>query len=418
MKYPQKIHIYPGKLGGTVAVSGAKNSALRMLAASLLTKQSIKLTNFPTRLLDVQIHIDMLIRLGKEVIVHENSVVITEKQPLNTQLNWSERSIRNTLLILGALTTRYGEAKVPLPEGCKLGDRKFDLHLMLLEKFGAKVWEENNSLCSSTKQNQLTANMIELSIRSTGATENAILCAVLAKGQTEIINPHLRPEILDLVDLLTKMGARIKVNGSRSITIEGVNSLKGAEHEVIPDNAEAITWAVAAAITNSEITIKNFPKEHLEAPLLHLVKSGLNLTYKGSEVTVKACDPSPIEIATGPYPGINSDIQPIMALYGATSIGTTMVTDLRFKNRYQYLYELHKMDGEGFVEDNTLHLIGGQKLTGAEVEATDIRTGITLLLAGLIADKKTTINNAWQIFRGYNNLLEKMDKLNIKYQVE
>lgn len=418
MKYPHQLHIFPGKLTGNITVSGAKNSALLMLTASLLTKESITLTNFPTQLIDVQIHIEMLRRLGKEVDVYENSVIITENQPLNTQLNWNERSIRNTLLILGALTTRYGKAKVPLPEGCKLGDRKFDLHLILLEELGAKVWEENNYLCSSTQRNSLLANTIDLSIRSTGATENAILCAVLAEGQTEIINPHLRPEIQDLIELLIKMGARIKVNGFRSITVEGVNVLQGAAHEVIPDNAEAITWAVAAAITNSEITIKNFPKKHLEAPLLHLVKSGLNLTYTNSEANVKACNTSPIEIATGPYPGINSDIQPIMALYGATSIGTTKVTDLRFKNRYQYLFELKKMGAKGFIDDNTLQLIGGQQLNGAEVEATDIRTGITLLLAGLIAGKKTTINNAWQIFRGYNNLLEKMDNLNIKYKVE
>ncbi|MEX1193373.1 MAG: UDP-N-acetylglucosamine 1-carboxyvinyltransferase [Brumimicrobium sp.] len=419
MKYPQKIHIFPGKLSGTVVVSGAKNSALRMLAASLLTKESITLTNFPTHLLDVQIHIDMLRLLGKEVDILENSVIITESKPLNTELNWNERSIRNTLLILGALTARFGEAKVPLPEGCKLGDRKFDLHFELITKLGAAVWQEKNQLFSKSNQSKLQGTTIELHIRSTGATENALLCAVLAEGKTEIINPHLRPEILDLIELLSKMGAEIKVNGSRSITILGVSSLQGAEHEVIPDNAEAITWAVAAAITNSEIKIKNFPKEQLEAPLLHLRKSGLTLNFQGSDAVVGKCNISPVEIATGPYPGINSDIQPVMALYGATSIGTTMVTDLRFKNRYQYLYELQKMGMEGYVEDNTLYIATrGRKLFGAEVEATDIRTGITLLLAGLIADKKTTINNAWQIFRGYNNLLEKMDKLNIKYQVE
>lgn len=416
--YPQKLHIFPSKLSGEVEVSGAKNSALRMLAATLLTKETITLTNFPVNLLDIRIHIEMLEQLGKKVHIENNTISIAEPKEISTILTWDKRSIRNTLLILGALTSRFGEAKVPLPEGCKLGDRKFDLHFELIKQLGAEVGQQKNQLIAKSIRNRLKGSTIELIIRSTGATENALLCSVLAEGVTEIINPHLRPEILDLIDLLTKMGAKIKVNGLRSITVEGVNKLNGAKHEVIPDNAEAITWAVAAAITNSQIKIKNFPKEHLESPLLHLAHSGLKLTFNGSLATVEECDISPVEIATGPYPGINSDIQPVMAFYGSTSIGTTKVTDLRFKNRYQYLNELQKMGGKGFVENNTLHLIGGLKLNGAEVEATDIRTGITLLLAGLIADNKTTINNAWQITRGYNDLLEKMSKLNINFQVE
>lgn len=416
--YPQKLHIFPSKLSGEVEVSGAKNSALRMLAATLLTKETITLTNFPVNLLDIRIHIEMLEQLGKKVHIENNTISIAEPKEISTILTWDKRSIRNTLLILGALTSRFGEAKVPLPEGCKLGDRKFDLHFELIKQLGAEVDQQKNQLIAKSIRSRLKGSTIELKIRSTGATENALLCSVLAEGVTEIINPHLRPEILDLIELLTKMGAKIKVNGWRSITVDGISKLNGANHEVIPDNAEAITWAVAAAITNSQIKIKNFPKEHLESPLLHLAHSGLKLTFKGSLATVEECDISPVEIATGPYPGINSDIQPVMAFYGSTSIGTTKVTDLRFKNRYQYLNELQKMGGKGFVENNTLHLIGGQKLNGAEVEATDIRTGITLLLAGLIADKKTTINNAWQITRGYNDLLEKMSKLNIKFQVE
>src|SRR5690606_12962935 len=190
---------------------------LRLLAASILTNETIELNNFPNGLLDVQVHLEMLKVLGKDFSTHEDTVVIKELESGITSLDWTERSIRNTLLILGALVTRFGEGRVPLPGGCKLGERKYDLHVMLLENLGAEVWEEEPGfLCAKVKNgNRLTAADIHLPMRSTGATENSILCASLAHGTTTIWNPHIRPEIMDLIDMLTKMGAKIKVYGQK-----------------------------------------------------------------------------------------------------------------------------------------------------------------------------------------------------------
>src|SRR5690606_21729675 len=195
----EMLRISKGKLYGKVKVSGAKNSALRLLAASLLTKENVELSNFPNGLLDIQVHLDMLKVLGKSFSTNGDIVVISENRSTTSVLDWKGRSIRNTLLILGSLTARFGEGKVPLPGGCKLGERKYDLHVMLLEKLGAEVWEEGDTLCAKTKGSRLKGNNVFLPIRSTGATENAIICGSLAEGTTIVWNPHIRPEIMDLV---------------------------------------------------------------------------------------------------------------------------------------------------------------------------------------------------------------------------
>src|SRR5690606_8730121 len=206
------LKVSKGKLVGTVKVSGAKNSALRLLAASILTDELVELNNFPNGLLDVQVHLEMLKVLGKSYTSDGDTVKIAEETSNITTLDWEERSSRNTLLILGALTTRFGEGKVPVPGGCQLGERKYDLHVMLLERLGAKVWGEANYLCAKV-DGRLKGNDIFLPMRSTGATENSIICASLAEGTSTVWNPHIRPEIMDLIDMLSKMGASIKVYG-------------------------------------------------------------------------------------------------------------------------------------------------------------------------------------------------------------
>src|SRR5690606_15696866 len=203
-----------------------------------------------------------------------------------TELIWDKRSIRNTLLILGAVTAKYGHGKVPLPGGCKLGDRKFDLHIMLLQKLGARVWEEDGYLCAESN-GKLKASNIFLPIRSTGATENSIICASLAIGTTRIFNPHIRPEIIDLIHLLKKMGAKITICGQDYIEVTGVDYLKGTKHTVIPDNMEALTWMIGAAVTNGEVEIENFPFHHLEVPLIHLRESGLKFFTGENSVIIK-----------------------------------------------------------------------------------------------------------------------------------
>tara|TARA_B100000780_G_C21110587_1_gene448785 strand:+ start:323 stop:1558 length:1236 start_codon:yes stop_codon:yes gene_type:complete len=400
-------------LNGSVKVSGAKNSALRLLAASILTGDSVELKNFPNGLLDVAVHIEMLKVLGKSCeIIGPDHLKVIENKSLNNTLDWDERSIRNTLLILGALTTRFGEGRVPLPGGCKLGERKYDLHVMLLERLGAEVWEEGEYLCAKAKGDTLIANEIHLPIRSTGATENAIICGTLAKGKTTLYNPHIRPEIKDLISMLNSMGAKIKVFGQRSIEIEGVDYLKGVTHSVIPDNMEALTWAIGSAVTGGDVEIENFPFEHLEVPLVFLRESGMKFYIGNDSLIVKGSTPYPIEISTGPYPGINSDMQPLFAVYGAQSVGESKIVDLRFPGRYAYAEELAKMGLNFEVNGDMLVIHGGAKFKGGvTVKALDLRAGIALLLAGMTCDEEITIEDDWQIRRGYENLDEKIKML-------
>jgi len=313
---------------------------------------------------------------------------------------------------LGALTTRFGEGRVPLPGGCKLGERKYDLHIMLLERMGAKVWEEEGYLCAKV-DGRLSGTDIHLPIRSTGATENSIISGTLAKGKTVVWNPHIRPEILDLISMLNKMGAKIKVYGQKCIEITGVEKLSGVQHTVIPDNMEAITWAIGATITGGDVEIENFPYEHLEVPLIFLRESGMKY-YKGKHsLIVRGGTPFPIEISTGPYPGINSDMQPLFAVYGGCSRGESKIVDLRFPGRFGYAEELAKMGLRHRIEDGILKIEGGNLLKGAVVQALDLRAGVSLLLAGLTAEGTTTIQNSWMIERGYENLKEKLLKLEV-----
>ena len=403
-----RLVLSKSKLEGSVELSGAKNSVLRLLAASLLCSQRIELSNFPSKLSDVIIHLQMLEVLGKKVsVLSRDRVVIEDGNSINSVLNWTERSIRNTLLILGALVTRTGHGRVPLPGGCNLGDRKYDLHVMLLRKLGAEVWEEDGYLCASAK-GRLKGSDIHLPIRSTGATENAIISAVLAEGKTTIWNPHIRPEIIDLVKFLTELGAKIKVFGQQSIEIDGVEGLNGGKYSVIPDNMEAITWMIAAVITNGDIEINDFPFEHLEIPIVHLRESGARFFRGENSLIVRGGKCYPIEIATGPYPAINSDMQPLFAVYGACAAGESRIIDLRFPGRYAYAEELKKQGVQYRTEGGMLIIDGGARLTGSTVSALDLRAGASLVLAGLHAEGQTIIEDAWQISRGYEDIVTKL----------
>jgi UDP-N-acetylglucosamine 1-carboxyvinyltransferase len=405
------LKIQKSRLEGFVKVSGAKNSALKLLTASVLTDDTIELFNSPNGLLDMQVHIGMLNQMGKKCIEQEGYIKIIEDN-LVPELLWDERSIRNSLLILGSLTTRFGSGIVPLPGGCPLGDRKYDLHIMILEKMGAKVWEEEGYLHTKV-ENRLKGCEIYLPIRSTGATENAILCGTLANGRTTIWNPHIRPEVIDLITMLNKMGAKIKVYGQKCIVIDGVERLSGTKHTVIADNMEALTWAIGSVITDGDVEIENFPFEHLEVPLVFLKESGMKYYRGQNSLIVRGGNPYPIDISTGPYPGINSDMQPLFAVYGAMSKGESRIIDLRFPGRYGYAEELSKMGVEYSVNQGMLQINGGNSLKGALVRALDLRAGIALLLAGLCAEGETIIEDSWQINRGYENLSDKLLKLSV-----
>lgn len=406
------LTVEASRLAGTVEVSGAKNSVLRLLAATLLTREPIILDNVPLGLLDARIHLAMLERLGKTWTADGTTVTITEDaaRPLHSRLAWEGRSIRNTLLILGALVARTGQGAVPLPGGCSLGERKFDLHELVLRRLGAEVTQDQGMLMARAPDGLRGAD-IHLPIRSTGATENAILCGSLARGRTTVWNPHVRPEILDLIRLLRAMGAHIEVRGQESIRIDGVPVLGGAWHSVIPDNMEALTWLIAATVTGGDVEILNFPFADLEVPLIFLRESGARTYRCDDALVVRSGRCYPLDISTGPYPGINSDMQPLFAAFGVQAKGMTRIVDLRFPDRYGYATELARLGADIRVEDNMLRIHGGRTLVGTDVVALDLRAGIALLLAGLSAQGTTTIHQFWQVQRGYDDIVGKLSRL-------
>jgi len=412
-------YIQKSKLEGSVCLSGAKNSALKLLAASLLTSEDVVLSNFPSRLLDVKVHVKMLEKLGKNCIsISDDVIKISQEGNISEILLWNERSIRNTLLILGCLLATQRSGKVPLPGGCKLGERKYDIHIMIFEKFGAKVWEEDDYLCVETTDKRLKGVEIQLPMRSTGATENAILCGVLAEGTTRIWNPHIRPEIIDLINFLRHLGAKIQVLGQEVILIEGVDKLSGGKYEVIPDSMEALTWLIGATITKGEVEILNFPFKDLEIPLIHLKESGVKYYSYNDSIIVKGGNCYPIEISTGPYPGINSDMQPLFAIFAACAKGSSKIVDLRFVGRYDYSKEFEKLGIRTLIKDNILNIYGNNNIIGTTVKALDLRAGIALSLGGLVAEGQTIIEDAWQIERGYNNFVKKLKSLNGRIDVQ
>jgi len=387
------------------------------LAASLLTKEPVVLTNYPDQLLDAQIHVEMLEALGKQCVVSDAEILIRESSLPPSTLVWEKRSIRNTLLILGALVARTGCGSVPHPGGCQIGNtsagRAYDIHVDVLQALGAKVVDDGKTL-SAEAPNGLVGTDVVLKVRSTGATENALLLASLAKGTTRIWNPHVRPEILDLISLLQSMGVPIKVFGQEHFEVIGQRELSGANHRVIPDNVEALTWLIAAVMTGGEIEIHDFPFGHLELPLIYLRESGARM-YKGeNSLVVRGGRCYPLELSTGPYPGINSDMQPLLAAYAAAAKGESRFIDLRFPGRYGYAEELAKMGVQYNVQENVLRIHGGKRLKGTAVRALDLRAGASLSLAALIAEGPTHIHDAWQIYRGYTCFCEKMKSLGIR----
>lgn len=410
-----KITIYPSEIYGSINIGGAKNSALKLQVASVLTDEPVTLSNYPSKMLDIIIQEGMLEHLGKSIVKDTvGNLVEISGSVHHSHLLWNERSIRNTLLILGCLLTKTGSGKVPLPGGCPLGERKYDIHVHLMEAMGAKVWDEGDYLCAKViKGERLNAVEFHLPMRSTGATENAILMSSLAQGTSRIWNPHIRPEILDLIAMLRKMGAKIEVRGQESIIIEGVEKLGGAKHTVLADNMQALTYLIAGAIASKELHLSNFPFEDMEVPLIFLNNSGLKYFRYNNELVVKRCETYPIDISTGPYPGINSDMQPLFAVWGALAKGVSTITDLRFVGRYGYASQMEKMGVKSVVKNDKLLIEGGGKIYGTEVTALDLRAGAALMLMALIAEGATTINDFWMVERGYDDVVRILKSINV-----
>ena len=401
-------------VSGLITLSGAKNSALKVLAASVLANNPVILDNIPLGLKDVQTELNMLRAIGAD---------IQENSPDRVVLSWPRGTphhaipstcgaVRTSLLFLGSLLGRVGHAEVPLPGGCQIGERMFDQHFMALEKLGARCGRQGTRLMAHSEQ--LQGNDIEFAIRTTGGSENAILAATCAKGITKLFNAHTRPEVLDLIAFLNNLGARITVAGSGLIHIEGVKRLGGGHHRIIYDNMEAMTFAVFAAITKGRLRIRYFPEQDLEIPMIYLRESGVRLERHGDEMLVERPDVlAPFDLSTGTYPAINSDMQPLFVVLATQACGASHITDIRFKDRFGYVDELRKLGADITLDGCTLHIRGPTRLRGATVSATDLRGGAALAAAALVAHGPTTILHAEQIDRGYERFAEKLEGLGI-----
>lgn len=405
------------RLEGTVILSGAKNSALKALCASILTSDKVALLNMPTNMEDIKVQIDMLKSLGARIEIKDDTVLVDNSSISRWDVFVDEgKSIRTSLLMLGSLLGRFGKARVPLPGGDNIGERKFDLHIYALERLGARVRVTEEGFLEA-ECDELKGAEIEFPIRTTGGTENAIIAACFAKGNTIIKNAHTRPEVTDLVNFLNSMGAKIKVIGSGWIEVEGVDGLHGTNYKIILDSVEALNFIIASAVTAGDVEIINCPINDLEVPIVYLRESGVRFHKGEGSIRVTANKRlTATDVSTGPYPGINSDFQPLFAAYATKAEGTSTITDIRFRDRFDYVNELLKMGAKISRKANTITITGGSTLKGTQVIAHDIRAGAALLIAALFAEGKTQIDNVYQIDRGYEAIDGKLRKLGTRIE--
>jgi len=401
-------------LSGSVSISGAKNSALPACVASLLTEDTVSLHSVP-QLRDVSTILYTLGALGKRVVRHEASVSIATGGSLIPEANaYSVSQMRASFLVLAPLVSRLGKAVVPLPGGCAIGVRPVDLHLDGLRALGARVKERNGVVVVTA--DRLTGGTIHLPFPSVGATEQIIMAACLAQGQTMIHNAAVEPEVIDLIDLLSKMGAEISIS-DRTIHVMGKRSLGGAEHTLIPDRMEAGTILLAGAITGGSVSVSPVRAEHLGSFLNSLQATGLGLETDETTITATGITrPAAIKLETSPYPGFPTDLHPPLAAYLAIADGTSRITESVFERRFAYTGPLCKM-GARIVQDGTaISIQGVDELAGQPVEAPDIRGGAALVLAGLAARGRTVISGLDHIDRGHANLESKLREIGARIE--
>lgn len=391
------------RLSGTVKVSGAKNSALKLMAATLLAPGKSTITNLPD-IADVEYMGELLTRLGCTVLIDkaksEVSIDVPEKIAHRADYDLV-RKLRASINVLGPLITRVGEAEVALPGGDAIGSRGLDFHINGLTDMGAQVHSEHGYVIAEAPSG-LTGAKITLEFPSVGATENIMTAATLAKGVTTIDNAAREPDVVDLGEFLIAMGAKITGLGSHTIEITGVNKLSPATHATLPDRIVAGTWAFAAAMTQGDITIENGRPDHLELPLDKLVAAGAVITTTENGFRVKMDRrPTSVDVATLPYPGFPTDLQPMVITLNAIADGTSLVTENVFEGRFMFVNELLRLGARIQVDGHHAAITGIPQLSAAPVAATDIRAGAGLVLAALVSDGETIIEDAFHIDRGY-----------------
>ncbi|HPU36083.1 MAG TPA: UDP-N-acetylglucosamine 1-carboxyvinyltransferase [Bacillota bacterium] len=409
----QKFVIVGGnRLKGTIRTSGSKNATLPILAASILNAGKSTIYEVP-QLRDVSVMKDVLTYLGAKIVSDRNTIEIDTSNIQSVEISEElMRRMRASNLVLGSLLGRFGRVKISYPGGCQIGSRPMNLHLKGLQALGATIQEKFGYITAEAKK--LRGTDIHLDLPSVGATENIMMSAVLAEGVTVIRNAAKEPEIVDLQNFLNKMGARVKGAGTDTIKIEGVRprELIPAVHTVIPDRIEAGTHMVAAAITGGEVTVTNVIPEHLEPLIAKLREAGVSITVGDDYVKVQGNGRvKAVDIKTMHYPGFPTDMQPQMMALLSLAEGTSVITETIFENRFKHVAELRRMGADIKVEGQSAIIKGVEKLSGAYLEASDLRAGASLVLAALAAEDGTVLENVHHIDRGYERLEVKYNSL-------
>ena len=396
---------------GEVELSGAKNAALPVLFASLLSKGKVVVRNVPTKLQDIQVAIKIMRFLGANVEV-DGTVVMVDAHNLSKERAPAVLSskIRYSLLLLSVLLTRFGRVEIPLPGGCDIGARKFDLHIEGLNMLGADIEVTKKSIVGSLNGRFKGAD-IDFYIPTTSGTENIIIAASLAQGKTRIRNANTKPEIQDFIAFMNSMGAQIKYS-SRYVEIYGVKRLHRTDYSIMKGNDEAITYMIAAGMTGGEVKIKDFNLSTLKMETQYLKEAGMDIFEWGGSVYVSGKKGlKPFYIFTAPFPGVGSDLQPLFAALALVAKGESTITDQVFLERFGYVSALQKFGAKIVNYGNSAVVHGGRRLRGAHVSATDLRGGTAMVLTALVSEGKSIIENIYQIDRGYEKLEKKLGAL-------
>jgi len=405
-----KIVIDGGKrLRGEVRVSGAKNAALPILCSAILTGGENTFQNVPV-LRDIRTMARLLRSMGAGVEGERTVHIDTTKLDRLEAGYELVKTMRASVLVLGPLVARYGQARVSLPGGCAIGARPIDQHLKGLEAMGAKIRLSHGYVEARAKR--LHGARIVCDLVTVTGTENLMMAATLAKGRTVLENAAREPEVEELARVLNKMGARIEGAGTSAITIEGVDTLHPIEHAIIPDRIEAGTFMVAAAVTKGDVLLKDCLPEHLDAVIAKLRSAGAEITAQDGGLRVRARqDLKPVDITTQPYPGFPTDMQAQFMVLAAVALGQSVITETIFENRYMHVQELARMGADIHVDGRTSIVRGVPRLMGTTVMASDLRASAALVLAGLVAEGETEVRRVYHMDRGYERMEKKLEKL-------
>ena len=399
-------------INGEIRISGAKNAALPILAATLLADGPMQVCNVP-HLQDITTTMELLGAMGVHLVVDERLNIESDPTSINSFYAPYElvKTMRASILVLGPLVAKYGRAEVSLPGGCAIGSRPVNLHVQGLQQMGAEIDIENGYI--NAKAKRLKGAKLVMDIVSVTGTENLMMAAALAQGTTVIENAAREPEVVDLADCLNKMGAKIDGAGTATITIEGVDNLKGIEYQVLPDRIETGSYLIAGAISGGKVKLKDTVPDLLDAVIAKLQEAGAKIETGEDWISLdmQGNRPKAVDIHTAPYPAFPTDMQAQFCALNAVAEGSSTITETVFENRFMHIQELQRMGADVRLEGNTAFIRGVKKLTAAPVMATDLRASASLVLAGLVADGDTEVQRIYHIDRGYERIEEKLQQL-------